>query len=141
MRFFLDHDVPVEVTRVLRHEGHEVTELREVLAVRASDVEVFNYAREHGLILIVKLKVSAAGSNVQRTKTTSAARKTANVSKTGAKPIPAIGAKRSLRPKYRYKISSKRKWLTMRSLTLERLQMRYKISSRCNPLWLWDLSP
>ena len=52
MRFFLDHDVPVEVARVLRHEGYEVTELREVLAVRASDAEVFNYARERGLMLI-----------------------------------------------------------------------------------------
>ena len=52
MRFFLDRDVPGEVARVLRHEGYEVTELREVLAVRATDVEVFNYAREHGLMLI-----------------------------------------------------------------------------------------
>ncbi len=52
MRFFLDHDVPGEVARVLRHEGYEVTELREVLAVRATDVEVFNYVREHGLMLI-----------------------------------------------------------------------------------------
>jgi predicted nuclease of predicted toxin-antitoxin system len=52
VRFFLDHDVPGEVARVLRHEGYEVTELREVLAVRATDVEVFNYAREHGLMLI-----------------------------------------------------------------------------------------
>ena len=34
MRFFLDHDVPGEVARVLRHEGYEVPELREVLAVR-----------------------------------------------------------------------------------------------------------
>jgi predicted nuclease of predicted toxin-antitoxin system len=52
VRFFLDHDVPVEVARELRHEGYAVTELREVLAVRASDVEVLNYAREHGLMLI-----------------------------------------------------------------------------------------
>ena len=52
MRFFLDHDVPGEVARVLRHEGYEVTELREVLAVRAGDVAVFNYACEQGLILI-----------------------------------------------------------------------------------------
>jgi predicted nuclease of predicted toxin-antitoxin system len=52
VRFFLDHDVPGEVARVLRHEGYEVTELREVLAVRASDVEVCNYASEHDLILI-----------------------------------------------------------------------------------------
>lgn len=52
MRFFLDHDVPGEVARELRHEGYEVTELREVLAVRATDFEVFNHAREHGLMLI-----------------------------------------------------------------------------------------
>jgi hypothetical protein len=38
----------------------------------------------------VKRKVSAAGSRVQRTKITSAGRKTASASKTGAKPIPAI---------------------------------------------------
>jgi hypothetical protein len=48
VKFFLDHDVPVEVARVLRQEGHEVTELREVLPIRASDVEAFSYAREHG---------------------------------------------------------------------------------------------
>lgn len=52
MRLLLDHDVPGEVARVLRHEGYEVTELREVPAVRATDFEVFNYAREHGLMLI-----------------------------------------------------------------------------------------
>jgi predicted nuclease of predicted toxin-antitoxin system len=55
VRFFPDHDVPVEVSRVLRHEGHEVTELREVLPVRANDVEVFNYVCEHGLILRVRI--------------------------------------------------------------------------------------
>jgi predicted nuclease of predicted toxin-antitoxin system len=43
---------PVEVAQVLRHEGNEVTELREVLPVRASDVVVFNYTREQGLMLI-----------------------------------------------------------------------------------------
>jgi predicted nuclease of predicted toxin-antitoxin system len=52
VKFFLDHDVPAEVARVLRQEGHKVTELREVLPIRASDVEVFSYAREHGLFLI-----------------------------------------------------------------------------------------
>ena len=69
MRFFLDHDVPVEVARVLRHEGYQVTELREVLAVRASDVEVLNYAREHGMMLITCnrddfLSLAAKQSNV-----------------------------------------------------------------------------
>jgi predicted nuclease of predicted toxin-antitoxin system len=43
---------PVEVAQVPRHKGNEVTELREVLPVRASDVEVFNYTREQGLMLI-----------------------------------------------------------------------------------------
>lgn len=52
MKFFLDHDVPVEVARVLRQEGHEVTQLREVLPVRANDIAAFGYAREHGLFLI-----------------------------------------------------------------------------------------
>ena len=52
MRFFLDHDVPGEAARVLRYEGYQMTELREVLAVPATDVEVLNYAREHGFMLI-----------------------------------------------------------------------------------------
>ena len=52
MRFFLDHDVPTEVGRVLRQEGHEVIELRQVLPVQASDFEAFGYAREHNLFLI-----------------------------------------------------------------------------------------
>ena len=37
MRFFLDDDVPTEVARVLRREGHEATELRDVLPVTASE--------------------------------------------------------------------------------------------------------
>jgi predicted nuclease of predicted toxin-antitoxin system len=40
VRFFLDHDVPVEVAWVLRRAGHEVAELREVLPVTATDMEV-----------------------------------------------------------------------------------------------------
>jgi hypothetical protein len=34
VKFFLDHDVPTEVGRVLRQEGHEVIELRQVLPVQ-----------------------------------------------------------------------------------------------------------
>ena len=52
MKFFLDHDVPTEVGRVLRQEGHEVIELRQVLPVQASDFEAFGYARDHDLFLI-----------------------------------------------------------------------------------------
>jgi predicted nuclease of predicted toxin-antitoxin system len=52
VRFFLDHDVPAEVARVLRQEGHEALELRRVLSVQATDPEVFDYARENQLLLI-----------------------------------------------------------------------------------------
>lgn len=36
----------------MREEGHEVIELREVLPVEATDVEVLRYAYEHGLLLV-----------------------------------------------------------------------------------------
>ena len=52
MKFFLDHDVPTEVGRVLRQEGHEVIELRQVLPVHASDLEVFGYACQNTSFLI-----------------------------------------------------------------------------------------
>jgi predicted nuclease of predicted toxin-antitoxin system len=52
VRFFIDHDVPAEVARVLRRERHEVTELREVLPVTAVDLDALKYANEHGLFLV-----------------------------------------------------------------------------------------
>ena len=52
MRFFCDHDVPADIARVLRQEGHEVTELRAALPVTATDAEVLRYAREQGLLLV-----------------------------------------------------------------------------------------
>ena len=52
MKFFLDHDVPTEVARVLRQEDHEATELRQVPPVQTTDLDVFGYAREQGYILI-----------------------------------------------------------------------------------------
>lgn len=52
MKFFLDHDVPAEIAGVLRREGHEVTELREVLPVTAIDCDALGYASEHGLFLV-----------------------------------------------------------------------------------------
>jgi len=52
VRFFLDHDVPAEVARVLRCEHHEVTELREVLPATAEDLDVLRYAGEHGLLIV-----------------------------------------------------------------------------------------
>ncbi len=52
MRFLLDHDVPTEVARVLRQEGHHVVELRQAMPVQANDAEVLGYASENGLFLI-----------------------------------------------------------------------------------------
>jgi predicted nuclease of predicted toxin-antitoxin system len=52
VKFFLDHDVPAEIARVLRQEGHEVIELRQVLPVHASDRDVFGYASENDLTII-----------------------------------------------------------------------------------------
>jgi hypothetical protein len=53
-------------------------------------------------------------SKDQRTKITSAGRKTASASRTGENAILAIGAKRGVQSKCRYKKSSKRKPLTMK---------------------------
>jgi hypothetical protein len=63
-----------------------------------------------------KRKVSAAGHKNRTTKTTSARRKIACVSKSGEKAIPGTGAKRVLHSKNRYKISAGLKSLRMRKL-------------------------
>lgn len=52
MTFFLDQDIPEEIALLLRHWGYTVTVLREVLPITASDVEVFAYARKHGMITV-----------------------------------------------------------------------------------------
>ncbi len=52
MRFFLDHDVPTEVAGVLRREGHDLVELREVLPIRAHDSEALAYAAANDLLVI-----------------------------------------------------------------------------------------
>ncbi len=52
MRFFLDHDVPNDIGHLLQHWGHEVTRLRDVLDVTTPDVQVFEYVRDRGLIVI-----------------------------------------------------------------------------------------
>jgi predicted nuclease of predicted toxin-antitoxin system len=52
VRFFLDHDVPAEIARVLRNEGHDVVELRNLLSIESTDEEVFSFAaREKRLML------------------------------------------------------------------------------------------
>ena len=52
MKFLLDHDVPAEIAHLLRYWEHNVTVLRTVLPVTASDEEVFGHACSQGLILI-----------------------------------------------------------------------------------------
>jgi len=52
LRFFLDRDVPTEIARVLRIDGHEVVELRDVLNAGALDSEVLAYAQAQGLLLV-----------------------------------------------------------------------------------------
>ena len=52
MKFLLDHDVPAEIAHLLRYWEHNVTVLRTVLPVPASDEEVFSHACSQGLILI-----------------------------------------------------------------------------------------
>ena len=52
MKFLLDHDVPVDVSYSLKHLGHQVLRLPEVLNPAASDEEVLILARQRRLILI-----------------------------------------------------------------------------------------
>ena len=52
MKFLFDHDVASEVASVLRARGHDVVELRNVLAPDTPDPDVWAYAGEHGLIVI-----------------------------------------------------------------------------------------
>ena len=52
MKFLLDHDVPGEIAHLLRYWEHNVTVLRTVLPVTASDEQVFGYACSQGLMLI-----------------------------------------------------------------------------------------
>ena len=52
MNFFLDHDVPADVGRVLRLRGHTVELLKEVLPKRTDDLAAMSYAAGRGLIII-----------------------------------------------------------------------------------------
>ena len=46
MKFLLDHDVPVDVSYSLKHLGHQVFRLPEVLNPATSDEEVLILARQ-----------------------------------------------------------------------------------------------
>jgi predicted nuclease of predicted toxin-antitoxin system len=52
MKFFLDHDVPAEVGRVLASDGHEVVKVAEAMPITSADHEVFREASARNAILI-----------------------------------------------------------------------------------------
>lgn len=52
MRFLLDEDVAVEVTRCLQQAGHEVVLVVEVLGVRTDDVDIWYHAVRTGAIVV-----------------------------------------------------------------------------------------
>ena len=52
MKFLLDHDVPVEAVHLLRYWAHDVSLLKEVLPVRATDDQIFEFAQLHQHIII-----------------------------------------------------------------------------------------
>ena len=52
MNFFLDHDVPADVGRVLRLKGHTVQFLNEALSITTDDLSVMRHAVKHGMVII-----------------------------------------------------------------------------------------
>jgi predicted nuclease of predicted toxin-antitoxin system len=52
VRFLLDHDVPDDAARLLRHWGHEVTVLRDVLSITTPDDQIFDYICQNQLIVV-----------------------------------------------------------------------------------------
>jgi len=52
VNFFLDHDVPEDLGRILRRKGHEVAILKEVLPIRTDDSIALNYAFERNQVVI-----------------------------------------------------------------------------------------
>jgi predicted nuclease of predicted toxin-antitoxin system len=52
VNFLLDHDVPVELGRMLRLKGHHVEVLKEVLDRTTEDLKVLRYACQRELVVI-----------------------------------------------------------------------------------------
>lgn len=52
MRFLLDHDVAADVAMILRQRGHDIVELRAVLAPTTPDEEVWAHACADGRIMV-----------------------------------------------------------------------------------------
>jgi predicted nuclease of predicted toxin-antitoxin system len=52
VKFFLDHDVPADVGRVLHLKGHTVQFLENVLPRAADDLSAMRYAAGQGLVIV-----------------------------------------------------------------------------------------
>jgi predicted nuclease of predicted toxin-antitoxin system len=52
VKFLLDHDVPDDLSYLLKQLGHDVTLLREALPGDSPDESVFRFAHETGCILL-----------------------------------------------------------------------------------------
>ena len=52
MTFLFDDDVPDDLSHLLKHVGHRVTFLREVLPRDTPDAAVLDHAVQHGFILL-----------------------------------------------------------------------------------------
>lgn len=53
MKFPFDHDVPDDLSYLLRPLGHEVSLLRELLPQDAPDSLILQYARDTGFLLVI----------------------------------------------------------------------------------------
>ena len=52
MNFFLDHDVPVELGRMLRLKGHGVQFLKEILPQETDDLSALRHAAKNNLVMV-----------------------------------------------------------------------------------------
>jgi len=52
VKFFLDHDVPDEVDRLLRYWQYDIQRLREALPITTADEAVFDFAQREERIII-----------------------------------------------------------------------------------------
>jgi predicted nuclease of predicted toxin-antitoxin system len=52
MTFLLDHDVPLEIGRLIRREGYPAQRVVECLSATATDAEVLAHAKSQGWILV-----------------------------------------------------------------------------------------
>jgi len=52
VKFLLDHDVPDALSYLFEQLGHDVTLLREALPGDSRDEAVFQFAQEHGCVLL-----------------------------------------------------------------------------------------